>query len=87
MVEGISQMMLEAKAKPNIRLREIIESPSMDLMMYVTRADVLIIAMKMPIAAMTGNPSSATHGPRRSALDKARRTERVKNEGRTNRCR
>ena len=85
--KGMAQMMLEAKARPNIRLSVIIESLSIALMTYVTNADVPIIAMKMPRAAAMGNPSSVTRGMRRSELESARRTERVENEGSMNRCR
>ncbi len=45
------------------------------------------IAMKTTGAIPNGNPSSATSGRRRRRLEMARRTERVENDGRTNRCR
>jgi hypothetical protein len=81
------QMRFEMNASPKIRLREAIESGSIDFMRKVIAPEVTKTATKITSAATAGRPSRVIRGTRRRVLEVARRMESVESEGRTNRCR
>jgi len=87
MASGMIHITLEASARPKKRLSDTMESRSKALMTRVTSAEVTGIAARTRSAALTGRPSTATRRATNRKLETARGSERVGNEGRTNRWR